>query len=244
MPILNNFCTHSHIDALSFYIYDAGYVIANSIARRPFGLGKADRGQSLLFHKFIQSWVGYELVKILVTLGLQCTRWNSSLKEWSQDLHDIFMHMQTKKPELKRRATEILDVLFNSTVHSGHWNHVQFRTKKNSFSKITALWAWLYWHGCDNYSISFSMKKTKMRMGTGTISKNILLQLLTIWIQHHWQTSTSPVFQHQTSNHMKKSRESVHHWKNERFAFYNQTKSFSWRNFTIMILRQHSVGIE
>ncbi len=90
MPILNYLRTHSDIDVLSFYIYDAGYVIANSIARRPFSLGKADRGQSLLFHEFIQSWVGYELVKVLVTFGLQPTHLNSSLKEWSQDLHDIF----------------------------------------------------------------------------------------------------------------------------------------------------------
>jgi hypothetical protein len=134
MPILSNLHTHSHIDALLFYINDTRYVIANSIARQPFGLGKADRGQSLLFHKFIQSWVGYELVKVLVTFGLQPMHFNSSLKEWPQDLHDIFMYMQTKKPELTGRATEILDVLFNSTVHSGHWSHVQFGTKK----KITA----------------------------------------------------------------------------------------------------------
>ncbi len=60
---------------------------------------------------------------------------NSSLKEWAQDLHDIFMYMQTKKTELKGRATEILDVLFNNTVHSGHWSHVQFRTKKKFFQQ-------------------------------------------------------------------------------------------------------------
>jgi hypothetical protein len=53
MLIPNNLHTHSHIDALLFYIYDAGYDIANSIARQPFGPGKPDRGQSLLFHKFI-----------------------------------------------------------------------------------------------------------------------------------------------------------------------------------------------
>jgi hypothetical protein len=90
MQILNNLFIHCDIDALSFHIYDARSVIANNIARQPFGLGKVDRGQSLLFHKFIQPWVGYELVKILVTFGLQPTCLNNSLKEWSKDLHDIF----------------------------------------------------------------------------------------------------------------------------------------------------------
>jgi hypothetical protein len=127
--------TRSHIDALSFYIYDTGYVIANFIARGPFGLGKVDRGQSLLFHKFIQSWVGYYLVKVLVTFGLQPTRLNSSLKDWSQDLHIIFTNIQTKNPDLKRRATEILDVLFINTVHSGHWSHVQFGKRQKFFQQ-------------------------------------------------------------------------------------------------------------
>ncbi len=112
-----------------FYIYDSEYVIANSIARQPFGKGKADKGQSLLFHEFIQSWVGYELVKVLVTFGLQPITLNCSLTNWSKDLHDIFLYMQTKHPDLKVRANEILDVLFNKTLQSGHWSHVQFGTK-------------------------------------------------------------------------------------------------------------------
>ena len=85
MPILNNLRTHSDIDALLFYIYDTGYVIANSIARQPFGTGKADRGQSLLFYEFMQSRVVYELVKVLVTLGLQLVNLCDSLKECSPD---------------------------------------------------------------------------------------------------------------------------------------------------------------
>jgi hypothetical protein len=97
---------------LSFYIYDAGFVIANSIARQPFGTDKPDRGQSLLFHEFIQSWVGYKLVKVLVTFGLQPTTLKSNLKDWSKDLHNIFTYMQTKNPDLEGRAEEILDVLF------------------------------------------------------------------------------------------------------------------------------------
>jgi hypothetical protein len=135
MQILNNLCLHCDIDALSFYIYDARYVIANSIARQPFGLGKADRGQSLLYHEFIQSWVGYELVKVLVVFGLQPTHLNNSLKEWSKDFHDIFSYMLTKKPELKGRANEILNVLFHKTLHNGHWKHVQFGTKKKISKK-------------------------------------------------------------------------------------------------------------
>ncbi len=79
------------------------------------------------------------MVKVLVTFRLQQMHLNSSLKQWSPDLHDIFTYMQTRKPELRGRATEILDVLFNNTVHSGHWSHVQFKTKKKKFSKIMAL---------------------------------------------------------------------------------------------------------
>jgi hypothetical protein len=120
---------------LSFYIYDAGFVIANSIARQPFGTGKADRGQSLLFHEFMQSWAGHILVKVLVTFGLQPVNLSDSLKKWSPDLHDVFLYMQTRKPELKDKATQILDVLFNGTFHSGHWSKIQIGTKKNSFKE-------------------------------------------------------------------------------------------------------------
>jgi hypothetical protein len=66
---MNYLLTHDPLDALSFYVYDVGCILANDIARRPFG--KTDRGQTLLFYKFMQSWVGFELVKVLVRFGLQ-----------------------------------------------------------------------------------------------------------------------------------------------------------------------------
>jgi hypothetical protein len=83
----------SYIDALSFYIYDAGCVIANLIARQPWPTGKPDRGQSLLFHEFIQSWVGYEMVKVLVLFGLQPTKLNPNLKTGPQ----IYMTLHVNK---------------------------------------------------------------------------------------------------------------------------------------------------
>jgi hypothetical protein len=115
---------------LSFYVYDTGLVLANSIAKQPYGTGKADRGQSLLFHEFMQSWVEYELVKVLVKFGLQPVDLSESLKEWSPYLYDVFSYMQTRKTELKDSATQILDVLFNDTLQSGHWSKVQFSTKQ------------------------------------------------------------------------------------------------------------------
>ncbi len=66
---------------------------------------------------------------------LQPMRLNSSLKDWSQDLHIIFTNMQTKNPDLKRRATEILDILFINTIHSGHWSHVQFGMRQKFFQQ-------------------------------------------------------------------------------------------------------------
>ena len=54
IQIQNNLHTHDiPLDALSFYVYDTGCVLANSIARRPFT--GPDRGQSMIFHEFMQS---------------------------------------------------------------------------------------------------------------------------------------------------------------------------------------------
>jgi hypothetical protein len=99
--ILNYLFVQLNLDALSFYVYDAGFVIATSIAWRP-STGKANRGQSLLFHEFIQSWIGYELVKVLVTFGLQPIPLSSTLSKWSPDLHTIFTYMLTKKSKNER----------------------------------------------------------------------------------------------------------------------------------------------
>ncbi len=93
------------ISSLVVYAYDARFVLANSIAEQPYGTGKADRGQSLLFHEFMQSWVGYELVKVLMTFGLQPVDLIDSLKECSSDLYDVFSYMQTRKAELKDNST-------------------------------------------------------------------------------------------------------------------------------------------
>ncbi len=56
----------SFAGGLSWYVYDAAQFIATKIAKKPFD--GIDRGDSLVFQDFIQSWVGYELVKVLNAL--------------------------------------------------------------------------------------------------------------------------------------------------------------------------------
>jgi hypothetical protein len=77
---------------LSFYVYNVGFVLATSIAKRPSQ--GFDRGQSLLFHEFIQSWVEYELVKVLRHYGLQPRSLNPKLKEWSPELYEVFTYLE------------------------------------------------------------------------------------------------------------------------------------------------------
>ncbi len=75
-------------------MYDGVCVLATIIAKWPFS--GSDRGQSLIFHEFMQSWVGYKLMKVLVTFGLQPNALNDLLKTWSPDLHDVFSYMLQK----------------------------------------------------------------------------------------------------------------------------------------------------
>ncbi len=123
----------------------------------------------------MQSWVGYELVKVLVTFGLQPADLSELLKEWSSDLYDVFSYMQTRKAELKHDKTQILDVLFNDTLYSGHWSKVDFGTKqkilqRNNTTLSLVILTWL------RQLQQFFLNKTQIRMGTGTYLEHIVVQ--------------------------------------------------------------------
>jgi hypothetical protein len=73
----------------------------------------------------MQSWVGYKLVKVFVTFGLQSVALNDLLKEWSPDLYDGFSYMQTKKSEMKENALSIKQCILGTgtgfnLVHNKH----------------------------------------------------------------------------------------------------------------------------
>jgi hypothetical protein len=74
---------------LTWCVYDAAQVIATKIAKKPFD--GIDRGNSLVFQDFIQSQVGYKLVKVLNVFGLQ-PKIRSDLATWSPDLFATFTY--------------------------------------------------------------------------------------------------------------------------------------------------------
>jgi len=113
---------------LSWYVYDAGQVIATKIAKKPStGI---DRGDSLGFQEFIQSWVGYELVKVLNVFGLQ-PKIRSDLEDWSPDLFATFSYLNNKSNDQhKRMAIKTLDLLFDQTEHNSYFNKLNFGSKE------------------------------------------------------------------------------------------------------------------
>jgi hypothetical protein len=79
---------------LFWYVHDAAHVIATKIAKKPFNGN--DRGNSLLFQESIQSWVGYELVKVLNVFGQQ-PKIRTDLADWSPDLFAMFTYLSNRQ---------------------------------------------------------------------------------------------------------------------------------------------------
>ncbi len=131
---------------LSWYVHDAAHVIAKKIAKKPFHLN--DRGESLLFQEFIQSWVGYELVKVMNVFGLQ-PKIRTDLADWAPDLFATFTYLTNKtKNEYKDKADKMVDKLFDRTKHSSFFSKLNFGSKEkfktlNNSSLYLLILMWL-----------------------------------------------------------------------------------------------------
>ena len=55
-----------------------------------------------MFQDLIHSWVGYELVKVLLSFGLT-PKIREDLEEWSPDLFNVFTYMSDKKTGNKKK---------------------------------------------------------------------------------------------------------------------------------------------
>ena len=91
---------------------------------------------SLGFQEFIQSWVGYELVKVLNVFGLQ-PKIRSDLEDWSPDLLATFSYLNNKSNnQHKRKAIKKLDLLFDQTEHNSYFGKLNFG-RKEKFKTLT-----------------------------------------------------------------------------------------------------------
>jgi hypothetical protein len=85
-------------DALSWYTYDAAHIISTtSIAKRKCDYD--DRGAFFMYQDLMNSWVGYELVKVLLSFGLT-PKICHDLCDWSPDLFNLFTYMGSKTRDM------------------------------------------------------------------------------------------------------------------------------------------------
>ncbi len=79
----------------------------------------------------MHSWVGYELVKVLLIFGLD-PKIRDDLEDCSLNLFNLFSYMSDKKWSTKEEeADRLLTILFQKTLHSGYFAKLSFGSKAN-----------------------------------------------------------------------------------------------------------------
>jgi hypothetical protein len=78
----------------------------------------------------MQSWVGYELIKVLHVFGLQ-PQVRKDINEWLEDLFKTFAYLSNKNnEEYKENALRVFDILFNKTDHNSYFTKLNFGSKE------------------------------------------------------------------------------------------------------------------
>jgi hypothetical protein len=146
--LLNNccFCLSILQDALSWYTFDAAFVISNSAITKK-KVDVEDRGGNHeLFEHLMHSWVGYELVKVLLKYGLS-PKLRSDLNEWSPDLYQLFSYFGEKQWDSSKSPTQLLTILFEGMEHCSYFGKLPFgkRTKFEKMANTTISLVLLTW---------------------------------------------------------------------------------------------------
>ncbi len=75
-------------------------------------------GNHELFEHLMHSWVGYELVKVLLKYGLSPKLWGD-LNKWSPDLYKLFSYFGNKKRDSSKSPTRLrtkFEKMANTTI--------------------------------------------------------------------------------------------------------------------------------
>ncbi len=87
-----------------------------------------------MFEHLMHSWVGYELVKVLLKYGLS-PKLRSDLNEWSPELFELFSYIGEKQRDPSKGPTRLLNILFENTEHSSYFGKLPFG-KRTKFEKL------------------------------------------------------------------------------------------------------------
>ena len=87
-------------------------------------------GNHDLFAHILHSWVGYELVKVLLAFGLS-PKLRDDLNDWSLDLFNVFSYLGDKQRDSSKKdeAERLLQILFNKTEHISYFGKLPFGKK-------------------------------------------------------------------------------------------------------------------
>jgi hypothetical protein len=89
--------------------------MANIISTTPIAKTKVDfddRGAFNMFQELVHSWVGYDLVKVLLNFGISPKIWQD-LEDWSPDLFNLFPTLATNNGILQKKNTLNISCLFS-----------------------------------------------------------------------------------------------------------------------------------
>ena len=81
----------------------------------------------------MHSWVGYELVKVLLKYGLSPKLWGD-LNEWLPDLYKLFSYFGNKQRDSSKSPTQLI-TLFEKTEHCSYFGKLSFG-KRTKFEKM------------------------------------------------------------------------------------------------------------
>ena len=112
-------------------------------------------GNHGLFEHLMHSWVGYELVKVLLKYGLS-PKLRSDLNKWSPELFELFSYFGEKQQDPSKSPTRLLNILIKNTEHSSYFGNSRLEREQNLIKWPIPQSHWLYWRGYANFRNIFS----------------------------------------------------------------------------------------
>jgi hypothetical protein len=111
---------------LSWYVSNALLIIAKYLAKSKDTI-KKDRGSPGVYHELIQTWVKYELVKVIYIFRLNPSP-NDSLNNFAPEIDNYIAYLRTgdEDEEHMDDAKAIHELLMKHTLHTGVFHNCSF----------------------------------------------------------------------------------------------------------------------